>query len=86
MGKRGPQPGFKAAAKAAPAVAPAAAEAAPPMSAQDRENPAKLSGEALKALAHRRGMARSSMADMSDEKIRVQLKYLTYRQYDPAEA
>lgn len=46
-----------------------------------RENPEKLGGEALKALAHRRGLAKSEVARMSDEKIREQLKYRAYSQY-----
>ena len=41
-----------------------------------------LSGEALRDLAHQRGLARSELASMSDEKIREQLRYATYRQYD----
>lgn len=54
------------------------------LSAADRENPEKLSGSALHELAHRRGLARSDIAKMDDEKIRTQLRYLTYRQYDDA--
>ena len=54
------------------------------LSAADRENPEKLSGSALHELAHRRGLARSDMAKMDDAKIRTQLRYLTYRQYDDA--
>ena len=52
------------------------------LSAADRENPEKLSGSALRELAHKRGLARSDIAKMDDEKIRTQLRYLTYRQYD----
>ena len=52
------------------------------LSAADRENPEKLSGSALHELAHRRGLARSDIAKMDDDKIRTQLRYLTYRQYD----
>lgn len=44
-----------------------------------RENPDKLTGDPLRALAHRHGMAKSDLATMSDEKIRDQLKYLAYR-------
>ena len=44
-----------------------------------RENADKLSGEALRALAHRHGIAKSQLATMSDEKIRDQMKYLAYR-------
>lgn len=56
------------------------------LSPADRENPGKLSGEALRELAHRRGLAKSSLADMTDEKIREQLRYIVQRQYedDPA--
>lgn len=54
------------------------------LSAADRENPEKLSGSALHELAHKRGLARSDIAKMDDEKIRTQLRYLTYRQYDDA--
>lgn len=50
--------------------------------AHARENPAMLSGEALRDLAHQRGLARSELAAMSDDKIREQLRYATYRQYD----
>jgi pyruvate/2-oxoglutarate dehydrogenase complex dihydrolipoamide acyltransferase (E2) component len=54
------------------------------LSAADRENPEKLSGEALVKLAHRRGIALSDLAKMSDAKIREQLRYLVHRQYDEA--
>lgn len=54
------------------------------LSAADRENPEKLAGGALHALAHRRGMARSDIERMNDDKIREQLRYLTHRQYDDA--
>jgi hypothetical protein len=56
------------------------------LSAQDRENPQKLTGEALRQLAHRRGLARSQLVTMSDEKIREQLRYITYNQYEQADA
>lgn len=52
------------------------------LSAADRENPDKLSGDALRALAHRRGLARSTLPTMSDDKIREQLRYMTYSQYE----
>lgn len=51
------------------------------MSAADRENPDKLTGEALRDLAHRRGIARSESARMTDEKLRMQLRYIVHRQY-----
>lgn len=56
------------------------------LSAAHRENPEKLSGQALKDLGHRRGLSRSAMATMSDEKIRTELRYLAYAQYETAEA
>ena len=59
-----------------------AAEPAQELSAADRENPEKLSGSDLRALARRRGLARSEVERMDDEKIRIQLRYLTHRQYD----
>lgn len=52
------------------------------LSAADRENPEKLTGSDLRALAHRRGLARSDIERMDDDKIRTQLRYLTHRQYD----
>lgn len=52
-----------------------------PLSAADRENPAKLTGSDLRALACRRGLARSEVERMDDEKIRTQLRFLTFRQY-----
>lgn len=56
-------------------------EATEQVPAKDRENPDKLAGEALRVLAHRRGLARSSLPSMSDEKIREQLRLITYSQY-----
>ena len=79
MGKRGPQPGFKKARAEADASAALAS-----LSAADRENPNKLTGQPLRELAYRRGLARSSLETMSDEKIREQLRYITHRQYDDA--
>lgn len=52
------------------------------LSAADRENPEKLSGSALRDMAHKRGLARSEVERMDDDKIRIQLRYLTHRQYD----
>lgn len=51
------------------------------LSASDRENPEKLAGDDLRALAHRRGVSRSEAATMSDDKLRMQLRYITNRQY-----
>ena len=59
-----------------------AAEPVQELSAADRENPEKLSGSDLRELAHRRGLARSEVERMDDDKIRIQLRYLTHRQYD----
>jgi hypothetical protein len=55
------------------------------LSAADRENPDKLTGEALRTLAHRRGVARSEAERMTDEQIRMQLRYITNRQYTEEE-
>lgn len=52
------------------------------LSAADRENPEKLAGSDLRDLAHKRGLARSEVERMDDDKIRIQLRYLTHRQYD----
>lgn len=56
------------------------------LSAADRENPTKLTGQALRDLAHRRGMAKSILIDMPEEKIRMELRYITNRQYEDAVA
>ena len=55
-----------------------------PMSAADRENPKKLSGDALRELAWRRGISRTECARLTDAKIREQLEYLIHRQYEAA--
>lgn len=82
-------------AKAKPNAVPAAPAAqqaatpepqAEPLSAAHRENPEKLTGQALKDLGHRRGLSRSAMSTMTDEKIRTELRYLAYAQYETAEA
>jgi len=51
------------------------------LSAADRENPEKLAGSDLRDLAHKRGLSRSEVERMDDDKIRMQLRYLTFRQY-----
>lgn len=56
------------------------------LTASDRENPDKLAGADLRALAHRRGIARSEAANMSDDKLRMQLRYITNRQYADEDA
>ena len=63
------------------AAAPSPAAPVVELSAADRENPDKLSGEALRRLAHQRGVARSEAETMSDEKLRLQLRYIIGRQY-----
>jgi hypothetical protein len=70
--------------QAPPAGADLAAEEPAAPSASDRENPAKLHGQALRDLAHKRGIALSTLCFMSDAKIREQLLYINYRQYDDA--
>lgn len=73
-------------ARAADGVVTDPAEAAR-LPAQHREHPRFLGGEALKQLAHRRGLARSECDRLDDERLRVQLNYLISRQYrDRAEA
>lgn len=91
MGARGPKPGFKAARLVEGASVPLSSIAAPVeppvaavLSAADRENPAKLSGEALRTLAHRRGISLSELQRMDDGKIRQQLHFLIIRQYAEA--
>lgn len=90
MAKPGPKPGFRRAPQDAQETAQLDGAQPepniPPLSASDRENPDKLSGDALRALAHRRGLARSTLPSMSDEKIREQLRYMTYNQYEQADA
>jgi hypothetical protein len=94
MAKPGPKPGAKKALQLEQAhTAPAGAAGPSPipspgpvLSAQDRENPNKLTGEALRALANRRGLSRSELERMSDDKIREQLRYVTQRQYEADDA
>jgi hypothetical protein len=52
------------------------------LSAAQRENPECLVGDDLRRLAYQRGISRSEAGRMSDQKLRIQLRYLTYRQYD----
>lgn len=58
----------------------------PVLSASDRENFDKLSGQPLRELANRRGIAFSTLCNMSDEKIRQQMRYIVYRQYEDDDA
>ena len=60
------------------AVAPEAV----PVRATDRDFPNRVSGDALRELAHQRGLARSSLDGMTDTKIREQLRYILQRQYE----
>ena len=53
-----------------------------PLRATDRDFPNRLSGDALRELAHQRGLARSSLDTMTDTKIREQLRYILQRQYE----
>ncbi len=53
-----------------------------PMRATERDFPNRLSGDALRELAHQRGLARSSLDSMTDTKIREQLRYILQRQYE----
>lgn len=60
------------------ADAPETAEQISHLPAYHKEHPDKLSGQALRDLAHRHGLAKSELATMPDEKIRVQLRYIAY--------
>lgn len=97
MGLRGPKPGFKERRAAAKAVADAALAlaarqalqppdqlliAGPKLNVSQQNNPRLLGGVQLRALAHRWGLARSQMAGLSDEKIRVEMEYLVQRRRD----
>ena len=53
-----------------------------PMRATERDFPNRLSGDALRELAHQRGLAKSSLDSMTDTKIREQLRYILQRQYE----
>ena len=53
-----------------------------PVRATDRDFPNRLCGDALRELAHQRGLARSSLDSMTDTKIREQLRYILQRQYE----
>ena len=64
------------------AVALESVPEAVPVRATDRDFPNRLSGDALRELAHQRGLARSSLDSMTDTKIREQLRYILQRQYE----
>ena len=53
-----------------------------PVRATDRDFPNRLSGDALRELAHQRGLAKSSLDSITDTKIREQLRYILQRQYE----
>ena len=63
-------------------VETAMAPEAVPVRATDRDFPNRLSGDALRELAHQRGLAKSSLDSMTDTKIREQLRYILQRQYE----
>ncbi len=63
-------------AQTAPAVEPAA------LSYAERNNPERLEGQALRDLAYQMGLSRSESGRMSDPKVREQLRFIAYRQYD----
>lgn len=55
----------------------------PVLSAADRNNPSKLRGADLRHLAWVKGLSRSSMESMTDDKIREQLRYIIHNEYAP---
>ena len=65
-----------------PAVVLESVPAEVPVRATDRDFPNRLSGDALRELAHQRGLAKSSLNSMTDTKIREQLRYILQRQYE----
>ncbi len=75
----GPKKGWKQSLQQPQDSTPAAA-----LTFEQRNNPAHLEGNDLRNLGHRLGMAKSDMEKMDDEKIRLQLKYLTSRRYEDA--
>ena len=52
------------------------------MGGYHRDNPALLGGDALRQLANEQGIALSESAQMSDDKVREQLRYITAARYD----
>lgn len=76
---RGRKPGYKVIRKDDLVDAPKE------VSAHERENPEKLTGSDLRHLAHRMGLSKSSLETMPDDKIRMELRYITYRTYDAVE-
>jgi len=59
-------------------------ETSPVLTSEQRNNPAYLTGDDLRHLAWTLGMPKSEASSMSDDKIRLQLKYLTHRRYGDA--
>lgn len=49
-----------------------------------RDNPDYLAGDVLRQFANERGMSRSEVDSMTDDKVREQLRYLVSRQYEEA--
>jgi hypothetical protein len=66
----------------APAAAPAPAYDYSALTAGQREDPRFLQGEDLRRFAHKRGMSLSEIGRCSDQKLRQQLDFITYRQYE----
>ena len=88
---RGRKPGFKIVKKGAETplslndhevTDPVVAAPVVKLSAADLENPNKLTGSALRKLAHNRGLSLTALEGMADEKIRMELRYITNRQYE----
>lgn len=70
------------AAEPAPLADEPAGGDAPPLPFHHRNNPAKLSGEALRKLGHQWGLAWSQMESMDDNKLRMQLAAIAHRRAD----
>lgn len=85
MGLRGPKPGWTRAAEKQPSADEAHAamlveyRALPP---HYREHPDKLEGAMLKHLAFLQGVAKSSLARMTDEQIRREVKSIQARRQE----
>lgn len=50
----------------------------------NRDNYARMSGAPLRDFAHKMGIARSEAERLSDDKLKVQIRYAIGRQYDEA--
>jgi hypothetical protein len=64
---------------------PPAEEPAKALSHEQRNNPRHLSGQALRELAHKWGMAWSTLEGMPDDRIRVEMRYIEQRRIEEAE-